>query len=147
MTTRKLSEKQIRWSLTFSQFRFQLKFRAEKKAQRPDALLRREQDMPGGEEDEHFKNRINQLLKDKWLLPKYRLEKKSEFVQIQITRTESERSADTTGTPVDNKRISKGCDVFEDQEAQLMWDKGFQMNEFFRKLYRSFWRGDKIFPF
>jgi hypothetical protein len=32
MTIRKLSEKQVRWSLTFSQFRFQLKFRAGKKA-------------------------------------------------------------------------------------------------------------------
>jgi hypothetical protein len=32
MTTRKLSERQVRWSLTFSQFRFQLKFRAGKKA-------------------------------------------------------------------------------------------------------------------
>jgi hypothetical protein len=42
MTTRKLSERQVRWFLTFSQFRFQLKFRAEKKAQRPDALLKRE---------------------------------------------------------------------------------------------------------
>jgi hypothetical protein len=31
MTTRKLSEKQVRWSLTFFQFRFQLKFRAGKK--------------------------------------------------------------------------------------------------------------------
>jgi hypothetical protein len=70
--------------------------------------------MPGGEEDERFKNRINQLLKDEWLPPKYRLKKKSEFVQIQITRTESEKLTNTTGTFVDNKRISKGCDVFED---------------------------------
>jgi hypothetical protein len=28
-----------------------------------------------------------------------------------------------------------------------MWDKRFQMDEFFGELYRSFWRGDKIFPF
>jgi hypothetical protein len=102
--------------------------------------------MPGGEEDERFKNRINQLLKDEWLLSKYRLKKKSEFVQIQITRIESEKSTNTTGTPVNNKRISKGCDVLEDQEAQLMWDKGFQVDESFGELYRSFWRGDKTFP-
>jgi hypothetical protein len=82
MTTRKLSERQVRWSLTFSQFRFQLKFRAGKKAQRPNALLKKKQNMPGEEEDERFKNRINQLLKNEWLPPKYRLKKKSEFVQI-----------------------------------------------------------------
>jgi hypothetical protein len=114
MTTRKLSERQVRWSLTFFQFRFQLKFRAEKKVQRPNALLKRKQDMPGGKKNERFKNQINQLLKNEWLPPKYRLKKKSEFVQIQIIRTKSEKSTNTTETLVNNKRISKGCDVFED---------------------------------
>jgi hypothetical protein len=70
--------------------------------------------MPGGKEDERFKNRINQLLKNEWLPPKYRLEKKSEFVQIQIIRTKSEKLTNTTETFTDNKRIPKGCDIFED---------------------------------
>jgi hypothetical protein len=103
--------------------------------------------MPGGKKDERFKNQINQLLKNEWLLSKYQLKKKSEFVQIQIIKTELEKSKNTTGTPINNKRISKGCDVFENQKAQLMWDKGSQMNEFFRELYRSFWRENKTFPF
>jgi hypothetical protein len=102
--------------------------------------------MPGGKKDERFKNRINQLLKNEWLPPKYRLKKKFEFVQIQIIKTELKKLKNITETPVDNKRISKGCDVFEDQKAQLIWDKGFQMDEFFWELYRSFWRGDKTFP-
>jgi hypothetical protein len=75
VTTRKLSERQVRWSLTFSQFRFQLKFRAGKKAQRPNALSKRKQDMPGGKKDKRFKNQINQLLKNEWLPSKYRLKK------------------------------------------------------------------------
>jgi hypothetical protein len=70
--------------------------------------------MPGGKEDERFKNRINQLLKNEWLPSKYRLKKKSEFVQIQITRIESEKSTNTTGTSVNNKKIPKGCDILED---------------------------------
>jgi hypothetical protein len=51
--------------------------------------------------------------------------KKFKFVQIQITRIESEKLTNTTKTLVNNKRIPKGCDVFEDQKAQLMWNKGF----------------------
>jgi hypothetical protein len=31
--------------------------------------------MPGGKKDERFKNRINQLLKNEWLPPKYQLKK------------------------------------------------------------------------
>jgi hypothetical protein len=81
---------------------------------------------------------INQLLKDEWLLSKYRLKEKFEFIQIQIIRAESEKLTNTTGTPVDNKRISKSCDIFEDQKAQLMWNKGSQVDESFGELYRSF---------
>jgi hypothetical protein len=84
MTTLKLSEKQIRWFLTFSQFRIQLKFRAEKKAQRSNALLKREQDMPGGKKNERFKNRINQLLKNEWLPSKYRLKRNPNSFKFKL---------------------------------------------------------------
>jgi hypothetical protein len=46
--------------------------------------------------------------------------KKSEFVQIQIIKTESEKSTNTTETLVNNKRIFKSCDIFEKQKAQLI---------------------------
>jgi hypothetical protein len=76
--------------------------------------------MPGREKDERFKNWINQLLKDEWLPPKYRLKEKSEFVQIQIIKIESKKLTNTTKTFVNNKKIPKGCDIFEDQKAQLI---------------------------
>ena len=62
MTARQLTERQVRWSLVLSQFQFQLKFRAGKKAERPDALSRRHQDMPQKGDDERLKNRIVQLV-------------------------------------------------------------------------------------
>jgi hypothetical protein len=64
--------------------------------------------------------------------------KKFEFVQIQIIKIESEKLKNITETFVNNKRIFKNCDVFENQKAQLIWDKGFQMDESFGKLYRLF---------
>ena len=57
MTTRRLSERQIRWSYTMSQFNFELKFRTGKNSARPDALSRRRQDMPATAEDERIKSR------------------------------------------------------------------------------------------
>jgi hypothetical protein len=57
--------------------------------------------------------------------------RKSEFVQIQITKTESKKLKDITKTPVNNKKISKNCNVFKNQKAQLIWNKGFQMDESF----------------
>jgi hypothetical protein len=70
--------------------------------------------MPGGKKDERFKNRINQLLKNEWLPSKYRLKKKSEFVQIQITRIKLKKLTNITETLVNNKKIPKGCDIFKD---------------------------------
>lgn len=67
MTTRKLSERQVRWSYILSQYNFILRFRAGKDAARPDSLSRREQDMPKNEEDDRLKSREFKLLKDSWI--------------------------------------------------------------------------------
>ena len=56
MTARRLTERQVRWSLILSQFQFQLKFRAGKKAKRPDILLHRHQDIPQRGDNERLKN-------------------------------------------------------------------------------------------
>ncbi|KAI0991997.1 hypothetical protein K3495_g16189, partial [Podosphaera aphanis] len=67
MSSKKLSERQVRWSYVLSQFNFHLKFRAGKNSARPDALSRREQDMPKHEDDDRLKSRHIKLLKDVWL--------------------------------------------------------------------------------
>lgn len=58
MSSRKLTERQVRWSGTLSEFNFQLWFKAEKKSQKLDALSRRDRDMLNGEDDERLKNYI-----------------------------------------------------------------------------------------
>lgn len=67
MTTRKLSERQVRWSQTLSLFDFQLLFRAGKSSKRPDALSRREQDMQKNSDDDRLKGREMRLIKDAWI--------------------------------------------------------------------------------
>lgn len=64
MTSRRLNERQVRWLQTLSQFNFKIKFRPGKKAARPDALSRREQDMPQNLYDERLQNREQVLLKE-----------------------------------------------------------------------------------
>ena len=68
MTSQRLTERQARWALLLSEYQFKLEFRAGKLAQRPDALSRREQDMPQGN-DKRLEERVSQLLKDAWLPP------------------------------------------------------------------------------
>jgi hypothetical protein len=61
-TIRRLNERQMRWADMLSHFNFHLKYRPGKLAARPDALSRREQDIPAGVDDDRLKIREKQLL-------------------------------------------------------------------------------------
>jgi hypothetical protein len=62
MTAQKLTERQMRWSLTLSKFNFVIKYIPGKENVRADALSRRDQDMPRGA-DARTEYRTTQLLK------------------------------------------------------------------------------------
>jgi hypothetical protein len=64
MTTRKLTERQMRWSLMLSEFNFTIAYRPGNKNDAADALSRREQDAPTGEDDDRQRLRHHQLLRD-----------------------------------------------------------------------------------
>ena len=68
MSTRQLSERQVRWAEFLSRFRFTLKHRPGKLSLRPDALSRREQDIPQDGTDERLRGRHQQVIKPEWIL-------------------------------------------------------------------------------
>jgi len=63
MTVRKLTERQIRWSLILSQFDFKIRHIDGKDNVLADALSRRDQDLPASDEDDRVRERHLQLLK------------------------------------------------------------------------------------
>lgn len=67
-TTKRLNERQMRWADILSQYDFTLHYRPGKLAERPDALSRREQDVPvlGDERLKHREQRLfnPEILKD-----------------------------------------------------------------------------------
>lgn len=129
MTSRKLTERQLRWSQTLAQFNFNIEFRASKKAERPDALSRRSQDVPVMDDDPRFEEKEFQLLNDKWLT---RRAKKDSFVDIFcLYRT----------------IIPKGSELFEDSELQLLWDNGIEKDhKNFKQLYEALSNNKTFFP-
>ena len=60
---RQLSERQVRWAEVLARYNFKLAYRPGKEAVVPDALSRREQDMPAGKSDERLAGRCFQLLR------------------------------------------------------------------------------------
>ena len=68
MTKKRLTERQVRWSGILSEFNFQLDYRPGAKARIPDALSRREQDVPAGLDDDRVAEREKTLLSpDLWI--------------------------------------------------------------------------------
>lgn len=67
MTVRKLSERQMRWSLILSKYNFTISYLPGKQNNRADALSRREQDTPEDEEDERLQHRMVRLVKPEML--------------------------------------------------------------------------------
>ena len=67
MTVRKLTERQMRWSLVLSRYNFTITYLKGKDNERADALSRREQDMPTDATDDRLQLRMAQLLKTEWL--------------------------------------------------------------------------------
>jgi hypothetical protein len=63
MTVRKLTERQMRWSLILSRYNFRIVHVPGKNNERADALLRRDQDMPHDRSDSRLADRNIQLLK------------------------------------------------------------------------------------
>jgi hypothetical protein len=63
MTVRKLSERQVRWSLILSKYNFKIRHIDGKDNVLADALSRRDQDMPADSQDDRLQERYVQLLK------------------------------------------------------------------------------------
>ena len=69
MTVRKLTERQMRWSLSLSRYNFRIVHIAGTSNGRADALSRRDQDLPKGADDSRIRERYIQLVKPEWIRP------------------------------------------------------------------------------
>jgi hypothetical protein len=83
MSVRKLTERQMRWSLILSRYNFTISYVPGKQNVRADALSRREQDIPNTQEDERLQHRMMRLIKPEMLAGQ-----KEEAIQAISTRTE-----------------------------------------------------------
>jgi hypothetical protein len=63
MTVRKLTERQVRWSLILSRYKFKILHVPGKDNERADALSRRDQDLPRTAYDDRLLDRHIQLLR------------------------------------------------------------------------------------
>ncbi|KAI1001982.1 hypothetical protein K3495_g6222 [Podosphaera aphanis] len=125
MTSRKLSER----------------FRAGKYSARPDALSRREQDMPHDENDEPLKAREMQLIKNARIGP---FPQSSKFFLDQMTNCSILGCQLLPSSPA--SIIPKGCKIFHDPDLRSLWDRGCVEDHSLDIIYQSIKSEKRTFP-
>jgi hypothetical protein len=119
---RHLSERQARWADLLNEFDYDLRYRPGKLAVRPDALSRREQDMPQGKTDERLSNRFRAI-----------------FKRVSI------RSGRAVGTPSEGRAADFNCAVplFEEPWLQEEWAKARAADEAYQRISLALQEGDR----
>jgi hypothetical protein len=140
MTTQSLSERQARWASLLTEYNFQLEFRAGKLAQRPDALSRREQDMPKNK-NEKLEMRTTQLLKDEWLPTEAQRQKDATAIQAVIAPIDMRPIREQEDVP-----IATGDTIFESPELQLLWNRAITEDESYQRIHQAVANKDRAFP-
>jgi len=118
-TVRKLSERQMRWQLILSKFNPVIRYRPGKEGGLPDALTRRDQDLPE-EGDERLDYRMAQLIPDG-------------MIQGNAIRL----APAGVVTPPEQ--------TFTDRLRNL-WEEGKAQDKDFSRLVSAVQQGDRVFP-
>ena len=127
-TTRRLSERQVRWSEKLARYNFTIQYREGAKSGRPDALSRREQDMPQGAEDERLIGREFQLIKDSWIERPY----------LPTSTLAPARVLSDTKPP--------GSAVFHQEDLRREWDAAIEHDTSYSRIAQALQQGDRSFP-
>lgn len=142
MTTRKLTERQVRWASSLSTYNFRLQYRPGRLAGRPDAMSRRPQDIPKDESDERLRERVSQLIKDEWI----RDSSPKEAVAVHSLLVAEGKTERQRNIVTETREIPKGDVVFEDVELQMLWNRGIAGDKILQQAYNAVRRGLRSFP-
>lgn len=145
---RQLSERQVRWAEVLARYNFTLEYRPGKEAVVPDALSRREQDMPTTDQDDRLAGRCLQLLQP-----------------VKGRALKINRLASTTPRPV--TRVKAGFVKNGDQDHDLddpadksdppenpfphgplenLWNEGLQANNRYWLIRQAVMEGERQLP-
>ena len=119
MTVRKLTERQMRWSLILSRYNFIIIHVPGKENERADALSRRDQDLPVNTDDKRLADRNVQLLKPEMLA-------KHPIVRAVPVRMIRSRTSADTDEPPTNGLVGELPDELTDWNTAVTMDQEYQ---------------------
>src|SRR5579871_549532 len=136
MKIKRLNERQMRWAEILARYCYRLSYRPGKLATRPDALSRREQDVPEGQEDDRLQHRNKQLLKP--------------AIEVRTTDASSDGSSNIDTPDIadepNNDTAGDQNTPFMDPDLQALWTTAMEQDENFEKIRKAVVDGLRKFP-
>ena len=119
MTVRKLTERQMRWSLILSRYNFVIVHIPGKENERADALSRRDQDLPANVDDQRITDRNIRLLKPEMLA-------KHPVVRVALVRSRRRLETELTDEGTVVNCTGELPDELTDWEEAVKEDEAYQ---------------------
>lgn len=140
MSVRKLTERQMRWSLALSKYNFTISYLPGKQNERADALSRREQDVPNIA-DGRLEHRMTQMLKPQVL-------KGLKFGTIQACpqRTNPVVQHDASEAVVLEATNQLKTTSYETENLQNLWNEAEKQDELLLELTKAVREERRTFP-
>ncbi|EFZ04205.2 Pol [Metarhizium robertsii ARSEF 23] len=139
-----LSERQARWAEILSRYNFVIRYRPGRQAIVPDALSRREQDMPEGLDDERLQGRRMQLLQPvKGMKGAFAVHAGTPVVVKAgyVSKGDSDQPEDPT-----TSRDPAVENPFTTADLQELWNEGLQRHNRYWLIREAVQRGDRRLP-
>lgn len=137
MSVQKLTERQMRWSLILSKYNFTISYLPGKSNATADALSRREQDMPNGDDDERVSHRSMRLLRPE-VLPGV---KKGVISAAAVAVTLPEKT-----TAQETGQASQDDPQPEAQDLVRQWEEARREDETYRAVVQAVTKGARRLP-
>src|SRR5579871_2735205 len=138
MKVRRLNERQMRWAEILARYCFNLSYRPGTLASRPDALSRREQDIPEGQQDDRLQHRYRQLLEPPSATVNAMDTSRDDGIDDNHNISSNEQSNDSP-----NEQIKA---PFTDPNLQALWTTAIEQDESFEKIRKTVAERARKFP-
>lgn len=145
MTAKKLTERQMRWSLILSRYNFIISYIPGKQNERADALSRRDQDLPKGVDDNRLQHRMVQLLKPETIRA---LKRPTMLVSAKTLRGRTMKStAQEQPPPIEPPREAEDTTETESPtEEEMLWIQGKEQDPSYGEITSSIVQQRRTFP-
>jgi hypothetical protein len=138
MTTRKLSERQVRWSLVLARYNFIIRHIKGIDNERADALSRRDQDIPT-DQDERILARESQLIKPEWISPE-------NVLLAAPVQTRSQQNQDQTLGLEISTNLSTNRDELQTDDLFTTWNDDIAQDMVYQEVRKTLVEGQRRFP-